>query len=1143
MKNWYSILTRGRYAWLGKSLKLMKLTFLLVLLSTMLVSAKTFSQEANLNLDYQNITIGQLFQIIEGQSDYRFAYSQSNLNPDQKVSINVKNQKLDEVLNNVLDKDNLTYKIDDKYVVITNKDAAANTAKEAAPKQIKVTGMVTSPNGDPIPGATVMVKGTSSGTITDSDGKFVLENVSGNATLVFSFIGMASQEVPVNNQTTINVVLKEKSIGLGEVVAVGYGVQKKSVVTGSISVVNSKDVSDKTYTRVDDALQGLTSGVTVAASSGAPGAAPTVRIRGTTSINNSDPLYVVDGVVMNGGIEYLNPNDIQSMEVLKDAASASIYGSRASNGVILITTKKGKYDSPLRVNFAMKTGIQGPIKKVKLTDASQYAMLRNEAVMNDGGSAIFADPSSFGVGTNWQDQIFSNNAAYQDYNLNISGGTDNATYFVSMGYTDQNGIVAPSIAYNKKFSLTTNTSFKINKYVKIGENLSYTYGKNQTGLNTNSEFGGPLSSALNLDPITPVFADAATASGYNQYAVTDGNGNYYGISNYVAQEITNPLADIQTKKGNYWYSHNMVGNAYLEITPIKDLKFRSSINAKKAFWGNESFTPLYYLNASTSNTSNTSQYRENDQNLTWNWDNTLTYSHKWGKHNFSALVGTSAEKQTGRGLNVNYIGEPATSFSNASFNYSLSAANRVGSGYENQDYALQSYFSRLTYDYNEKYLFTGVIRRDGSSRFGSNTRYGIFPSASVGWVISRENFFPQNSFVNNLKLRASYGVVGNEMSLADFAFESLVVGGSNYVLGNDNLRIGYATNRPANPDLKWEETHSTDLGFDAVLFKSFDVTFDAYKKTTKGMLQTVQLPSYAGFTSAPYGNVGDMENKGLELELGYTKVWNDFKMNVSGNISYLKNQVTYLGADKQYLDGGSTLQSSTYPLTRTAVGHAIGSFYGFKSLGVFHSQQEIDNYKYADGTLIQPNAKPGDMKWQDTDGQGGITADDRTWLGDPTPNWTYGLSVGLNWKNWEFQVFGQGVWGNQIFQGYRRLDIPTANYPIEALNAWTISNPNSNYPRLTDADPNHNFNNPSDFYLQNGAYFRIKSIQIGYNLPKIWAKTAGLKNARVYVSSSNLLTITKYNGYDPEIGGSSYGIDRGIYPQSRTLMFGLNLGL
>jgi len=512
------------------------------------------------------------------------------------------------------------------------------------------------------------------------------------------------------------------------------------------------------------------------------------------------------------------------------------------------------------------------------------------------------------------------------------------------------------------------------------------------------------------------------------------------------------------------------------------------------------------------------------------------------------MGGMSAQKQTEQGVNATYIGEPAQDYTQASFNYSLAASNRIAGGYEAQDYALNSYFGRLTYDYSEKYLFTGILRRDGSSKFGSNNRYGTFPSASVGWVINKEQFFPQESFVDNLKIRASYGVVGNEMSLSPFQYESIVGGGSNYVVGNDNFNVGYTIGSPANPNLKWEQTSSIDLGFDATLCKSINITFDAYRKLTSGMLEAVQIPAYSGFTGSPYGNVGDMENKGLELEVGYKKTFGKVHMNVTGNISYLHNEVTNLGAGKEYLDGGATFQNSTYPLTRTAVGHAIGSFYGFEALGVFHSQAEINSYTWTNPTtgvkqLIQPNAKPGDIKWADVNNDGSIGANDRTWIGDPTPKWTYGTTISLSWKNWDCMIFGQGVWGNKIFQAYRRLDIASANYPIEAMNAWTTLNSNSNYPRLTDSDPNHNFSNPSSFYLQSGAYFRIKNIQLGYTLPKPWTNTIGLQKVRAYVSCSNLFTITQYNGYDPEVGGSSYGIDRGIYPQARSVMFGLNVSL
>jgi len=1010
-----------------------------------------------------------------------------------------------------------------------------------------VSGVVVDGQNQPLPGVAVLVKGTSLGTITNVDGKFTLNNIPDAAakTLVFSFIGYQTQEKAIGQATYFRVVMQESTKQIDEVVVVGYGVQKKSLVTGAISSVTAKEIDTKQLTRLDDALQGMTSGVNVAQSSGAPGSAPTIRIRGITSINNSDPLYVVDGVVMDGGLEYLNPNDIASIEVLKDAASCAIYGARASNGVVLVTTKKGKLDTPIHVNYNMQIGEQDVIKKVKLANATQYAELYNESLLNDGQVPAFSNPTSLGVGTNWQNEIFKT-APYQSHNISVSGGSDKATYYVSAGFIDQKGIVAPDIAYDKRFSLTTNTSYKIGKYVTVGEYLDYTYDKNQTGLNTNSEFGGPLNSALNLDPLTPVYVNATVGSSYPQYALIAPNGMYYGISQYVGQEETNPLAYIQTQKGNYGWSDNLVGNAYIDVHPIKGLTIKSQINVKKAFWGSQSFTPLFYLNANNSNTNMVVQYGETDQNLSWNWDNTIDYSRTFGKHNFSVMLGSSALQITGYGMNITYQGEPVTNYQDASFNFALPQAQRLGSGYNNQDYTMSSLFSRVNYNYDQKYLFTGILRRDGSSKFGTNNLYAYFPSAQVGWVISREAFFPQNSFVDNLKLRGSYGVVGNDMSLAPFQYQSIIAGGgfNNYVFGPDQLAVGYSTTSPANPNLKWEQTTSFDGGFDAVLWKSFTLTFDYYSKKTTGMLLQVQIPLYEGYTAEPWSNVGDLSNKGYEIELGYNKHFGkDFRLNANVNFSYNKNEITYLGEGKQYLDGGSTFQNSTYPLTRTAVGQPFNAFYGFKELGVFHSQAEINNYRNKAGNLIQPNAKPGDFKWADINGDGIIDQSDRTFLGTPYAPYTYGATVTFGYKNWDFMVFGQGVWGNKIFQAYRRLDITTANYPLEALSAWTVANPNSNYPRMSIQDPNNNFRNPSNFYLQNGAYFRIKTIQVGYTLPKAWMTAIGFNSVRIYGSVSNLFTATKYTGYDPEVGGSSYGIDRGIYPQARTYLIGLNVGI
>ena len=1036
-----------------------------------------------------------------------------------------------------------------------------------------ITGVVVDAQQEAMPGVSVMVKGTSIGTATDALGKFELNvpDASGK-TLVFSYLGYRTQEQTIGQNTNFKIVLEEDAKQLEEVVVVGYGVQKKSLVTGSIAKVTSQAIENKQITRLDDALQGQAAGVRVTQSSGNPGSAPTVRIRGTTTLRNSDPVYVVDGVVMNGGIDYLNPNDIASIEVLKDAASAAIYGTRAANGVIIISTKQGKFSAPTRISYNMQMGVGGPTNKVKLTNATQYAMLRNEAYINDGNSPLdsknsiyfdpktpfpFPTPTIYGTGTNWQNEIFSNDAQYQNHHLSLTGGTDKSTYFLSLGYMGEQGIVAPSTVFNNSFSLTANSTYKVGNYVTVGENISYTYRENNTSINTNSEFGGPLNSALNLDPILSVYVDNDTGATYPKYALISPNGQYFGISKYVGQEITNPVADIyrHTLEGSLNWSHNIVANGFINVNPIKGLNIRSQINAKKAFWGHEGFGPLFYLNANNSNTNQVSHTRNMEQNLSWNWDNTIVYEKSINLHNFSIMAGMSALRQNGQHLFYTQNGEPVTNYKDASFNYTVPITQRVSSASDDQIYALVSYFGRVTYNYDERYLFSGIIRRDGSTKFGANNRYAIFPSAQFGWVVTREKFFPVDTFLDKLKIRFSYGTVGNDMSLDPFMYESVIAGGGNknYVFGNNNIAIGSSPSSPANPNLKWEQTKSTDVGFDAILFKNFTLAFDYYNRKTTQMLQTVQIPGFTGYSAQPWANVGDMNNKGVELEAGFKKDFGrDFRFDMHGNIAYNQNEVTYLGDGKLYLDGGQSWQTSQYPLTRTAVGHPIGAFYGFKQLGTFKSQAEIDAYGYTDEKgawhLYQPNAKPGDFKWwknpdnPDDKGAGPIGQGDRTWTGDPTPHWTYGLTLNLVWKDWDFLAFGQGVWGNQVFQAYRRLDVATANYPIEALNAWTVLNPESNYPRLSDTDLNHNFSNPSDFYLQSGAYFRLKTLQLGYTLPKAWLNKIGFQRIRLYGSISNLFTMTKYTGYDPEIGGSLTGIDKGIYPQARVFIFGLNVG-
>ena len=1017
-----------------------------------------------------------------------------------------------------------------------------------AQKTYEYTGTVMDDQGETLPGVSVVVKGTTTGAATDIDGNFRFTTNNPEEFLVFSFVGYKTQEIQAKAGVMVRVTLLSATVGLGEIVVIGYGTQKKSSVTGAISQVKSDALEGMPIVRLEQALQGRTTGVTIASSSGQPGAASTVRIRGTTTINNSNPLYVVDGLPIDvGGIDYLNSEDIESIEVLKDAAAAAIYGTRAASGVILVTTKKGKKGTipmgagSMQVNFNMYYGLQSPAKKLDLLNSVDYATLRNEASVNGGGPVIFGNPDTLGEGTDWQSTIFNNSASIANYELSINGASPKSTFYTSLGYFTQEGVIATSISNYKRLNLRLNSTHNVNNWLRIGENVGYTHIKSQGSLNTNSEYGGPLSSAINLDPITQtIIYDSVIANSppYSDHPVVrDGDGNPYGISKYVGQEMTNPLAYIETRQGNFGWSDNIVGNMYAEIEPIKGLKVKSDFGAKLAFYGSESFSPVAYLNAS-SYVANNSYYRESNKGFIWNWENTASYTRSFGKHNGTILIGTSAYVDNYLGVNATYRNLPVNTFDEASMNYNLPATDRIGGGWESPDHKVSSIFARLIYNYSEKYLFTGIIRRDGSSRFGENNKYGIFPSASLGWVASRENFWPENKIVTFVKIRGSWGVNGND-NIGDFQYVSTVGGGRNYTFGNDNYVIGYSPNAPANPDLKWEETSQLNIGFEATFFQDLTLVFDWYNKYTDGMLQPVVLPGYVGAAGSPTGNVGSMSNKGVEMEIGYKKKFGDFEVGFTGNASYLQNEITDLGT-VDYITG-ATFQSSSYEISRLAVGEPIGSFYGFETLGIFQSKSQVQAYKDKNGKMIQPNAQPGDFKFADLNGDGKIDANDRTFIGDPTPTWSYGFTINAAWKGIDLVVFCQGVAGNDVFNAMRRLDITTANWTADAMGRWHGTGTSETYPRLVVGDPNKNFSSPSPFYLTNGAYFRFKTIQLGYSLPKNVVKKIGLQNLRFYLSGNNLITFTEYNGYDPEIGGSSYGIDRGVYPQARSFMAGLNV--
>jgi len=1014
-------------------------------------------------------------------------------------------------------------------------------------QQVQISGVVKSAtDNQPLPGASVVIKGTVTGTTTDINGNYSIK-ANPKQVLVYSFVGMTPQEVTVTADTrTIDIVLSESAVMTSEVVVVGYGTQKKSVVTGAISGVKAKDMEKIPNGRVEQALQGRVSGVTIAANSGQPGEGSTIRIRGITTFGGgNDPLWVVDGVVVpSGGIGDINQADIASIEVLKDAASAAIYGTRAATGVILITTKKGQ-SGKMVVNYNTFIGTSAPAKILDLCNATQYAALINERQTNGGKEIKFPNIGQYGTGTDWQKEIFNTDARRYSHELSLSGGNDRSTFYSSLGITNQEGIVLSEISKFNKITFRLNSEHKLSKVFTFGQTFGYTHTKSVGIGNTNSEFGGPLSSAINLDPITPVVETdpvIGSKSPYdNAFIIRDENGNPYGISLNVGQEMTNPKAYAQTKKGQYNWSDAFQGNAYLDVNFDSHFKFRTSIGAKLAYWGYQGFTPLFFLNPSSNNLVFNNYNRTSQQGLDWNLENVLTYSNKIQDHEFSILLGQGAYVNgIGGGTSNTIQGLPISSYEDASFNFDIPQAQRSSGIWDFTEHKISSLFTRVNYNFKEKYIFTGIIRRDASTRFGANYKYGVFPSFSMGWVVSKESFWKTNNAVNTLKIRGGYGVNGND-NIGDFGYLALIRGGYNYTIGNTgSITTGYAPKTLDNKDLHWEETSQLNFGLDMRVFNDFTVVAEVFKKVTSGILRPIQVPGYVGVSENPVGNVADMENRGFELELGYNKTIGDLTFSANGNFATLKNEVTFISQDEDYIAGEAGFQSMG-TVTRIQVGESYNSFFGFKTDGVFQNWDQIQAYVNPDGQLIQPKAVPGDLKWVDTNNDGQISESDKVSLGTSIPKYTFGLTLNAAYKGFDIMVFGQGAAGNKIFQGLRRLDIEYSNWQTVALGRWTGEGTSNFYPRLTADDKNGNFGQMSDFYLEKGDYFRLKQVQLGYTFKSPLLKKIDVSKFRIYVQSENLLTFTGYTGYDPEIGGGVYGIDKGFYPQARSFIAGLQL--
>jgi TonB-linked SusC/RagA family outer membrane protein len=992
-------------------------------------------------------------------------------------------------------------------------------------------------NGEPIIGATILKKGTADGTISDIDGSFSLNVASLYDTIEVSYVGYKSAIIPIAGRQTVNVSIMLNSLELDEVVVVGYGRQKKREVTGAIARVSEEDINSTPTLRVEQALQGRTPGVQVTNQSGQPGDEPTVRVRGIGTTGNARPLYIVDGLPV-GGIDYLNPGDIETIDVLKDAASAAIYGARAANGVVLITTKSGKAGK-LNVGYSSYFGVQNVGNTLDMLNAEEYKMMMNEGARNAGLSEPFDLNEISPYDTDWQEALFYKNAPMQNHQISVTGGGDKSTFASSLSYFTQEGIIGGPKSQFERYTARLNSSHKVNKILSFGNNLAYTH-LIKRGIGTNQSFNGAYSSALNLDPLTPVFEDRPSVLSQYPYSiepvVENANGDVYGISNYVGAEVVNPLALLEIDNDGT-RKDQLVGNVYGELEPIKDLKFRSSLGIDLAYLLNDGFRPLFFLNGAQLNDEKTSVSKNIQRYFTWQLENTLAYEKEFGDHNVSGLLGMTASEFKYEDLSGFNAKVPTTDPNNVYLNQALDTVWTANGGAAHS--ALYSLFTRANYSYKNKYSVTTILRRDGSSKFGSNKRFGIFPSVGVAWVASDESFLQNLGPVNYLKLRAAWGVNGNQ-EIGDYQFVSTINQTRGYTFGNGQV-VGASPSFIENSDIHWEESEQLNFGVDLALFENrMQATFDYYVKETKDLLERIPIPGHVG-NDGPVANVGSVQNKGLEWALNWRNTTGKIKYSIGVNGAFNANKMTFIGNTEKVINGASWAVAGA--VTRSEEGLPIAYFWGYKTDGIFQNQAEVFQHINQDGGLLQKNAKPGDVRFVDYNGDGIINENDRTQIGNPTPDMTFGFTANIEYSNFDMSLFLQGTYGNDVFNGTQRQDLRYTNRTTAILDRWTGEGTSTTTPRYTWSDTNNNYR-VSDLYIEDGSFVRLKNIQIGYSLPKGLLSKVGAENWRFYVSGENLLTFTKYTGVDPEIGafGSfDIGIDRAIYPQAQIMRFGTSV--
>jgi len=1130
-------------------LKMTKQLFYITIIQCISFSVLFASNGSSQVLDLKNIylttaleeaSLEETFSFIEQKTGLRFFYSSSSLDNTIQISTNSTPISLYNLLIKISKKANLKFKRINQTIIV-DKISLKTSKNQRVTEEFKknVTGKVTDIDGSGLPGVNIIIKGTTTGVVTDINGSYQI-SVPENATLVFTFVGFVSEEVQVTNQNIINMILFPDITQLDDVVVVSYGTVKKSELISAISSVKSEEISKASVRTIGEALQGRAAGVNVTAVSGEPGAGLVINIRGTGTINSGqDVLYVVDGFPVDR-IEDINPNDVASIEILKDASATAIYGSRAANGVVLITTKSGKLGK-IKIEFNGKVGVQKPSHLIEMNNAKNYAIARNTALVNSGGQPLFSEVemSYLGDGTNWFDEIMRS-GDMEDYTVSVSGGKESYNFYSSINYFNHTGLIKNSDYQRLVFRINQNV--KLSESIKIGSNINFSNRKSNY-IPDRDIPRGIVYEAMIVDPITP----ARYKRNYDtDPTFGDIKGNAFSQFGATLTDNWNPLGHLM-RQNNTNKGLRVFGNAFIEIEAAKGLKLKSDIGLDIRRNEDTGFNPLFFIKLNDSDEIG-SISKDNSATNNYVWTNTIAYSKELGESKISTIVGMVAEKNNDIFYGVNRRNITSNDFK---FRY-LSAADGVSTSYGGESFSsLLSYFGRVNYSYKNKYMLSASIRADGSSKFSKENRWGTFPAFSVGWNITKEDFMEgvATDWLTSIKVRVGWGKIGNA-SIPSGSTLSTVGGfdywwwGNNYAFGETpGINIGIAPISPGNKSLTWETSVQKNFGIDAYFFDNkLSLTADYFIKKTTDLLLIEPIPTISGFQSVPWSNAGEIKNSGFEMMLNFKNKVGNLSYNTSLTMATLKNEIISIGRGDFISDGS---YNGLDDVTRSEVGSSIGQFYGYVADGIFQNNAEINAHS-KNGVLIQPIAEPGDVRFRDLNNDGKIDSDDKAFIGSPIPDLTYSFNLGINYKNFDISAFFQGVYGNEVFNGvkvFTNYGDGVKNLQADVLKkAWHGEGSSTTHPRIVANDLNQN-SRVSTLYVEDGSYLRLKNLQLGYNLPKKKLEKINMDGLRIFVAAQNLFTWTKYTGIDPELASYSplsTGVDYTVYPKATTYSLGIN---